>query len=265
MPGLSKTSKFLLSDATIMIGPCADVFDLTPEAHSVGLTKRVNANTDMGYVELTQGVTQTVVYTVNNSVRSTITAEIYEYTARNLAYGAGIDASGVAYDDHDTSYALADAHDDTDTTVTLATGAGANFAAGDFLVMQQNEGDVVAVIKVGSVASDVITPASGYGLPADVDWAVATTRVFRVRNPLKVGTQTADGLLGCKLVGLLPENQKPIIMIFPKVRITKGLSVAFQTDNFANMPFEIMPYALLPTDSFYSDFAGNKTHMILKG
>lgn len=263
MSGEAKTSKFLLADATVMVGPRADVFELTPALHSLGLAKRVQANAEPQWAELTQGISKQVVFSVNTGINSTVSAEIYEYTARNLAYGAGIDASGVSYDEFTTTFALASQLTDASSTIPLATGAGASFTVGDFLVLQKDESDLVCVIKVGSVATDTITPAAGYGLPTGVTWPVATTRVFRVRNPLKVGTQNDDGLLGVKIVGVMPDNQRPMTLIFPKARIQKGLNVAFQEEDFANMMFEFKPYALLPADTFYADFAGNKSWMVL--
>jgi hypothetical protein len=265
MSGEGKTSKFLLANATIMVGPRANVFELTPEDHSLGLTKQVNLNTENQWTELTQGITKAVIYTVNTGVMSTLTGEIYEYTARNLAYAAGVDATGAAYDEFLTTFLLSAVVDDADTTAVLATGGGASFAIGDFMLLQHDESDLVAVLKVGSISTDTITFAAGYAPPAGVVFATATTRVFRVRKPIKVGSQSDDGLFGVKIAGIMPENQRPIVAIFPKARIQKGLSLAFQEENFSNMPFEIKPYALLPTDAFYSDFTGNKTAMILPG
>lgn len=262
MPGLAKTSKFLLSDATIMVGAQADVFELTPADHSVGLTKNVRMDVTPGFTELMQGVTNNVVYTVNTSNEVTIGGEIYEFTARNLAYGAGVDASGAAYDEYTTVMTLASEHDDADTTIALSTGMGANFAAGDFALLQQSEGDTIAVVKIASISTDTLTIASGYALPADVTWAVATTKVYRVRKPVKIAAGGASTHVGVKIVGLLPENKRPIAMIFPKVRITKGLSLAFDTQNFSNMPFEFKPLALLPSDPFYADMSNNESFML---
>ena len=265
MSGEAKTSKFLLANATIMVGARADVFELTPAAHSLGLTKQVNLNVENQWTELMQGVTKQVIYTVNTGVNTTLTGEIYEYTARNLAYAAGIDATGVAYDEFDTTFALASSHSSVSVSLALATGAGASFLAGDFVLMQQDESDIVHVLKVASIATDTITWAADYGMPTGVTWAVATTRVFRVRKPIKIGAQTDDGLFGVKISGVMPDNQRPVVMIFPKARIQKGLSLAFQEENFSNMPFEFKPYGLLPTDTFYADFAGNKSAMVLPG
>lgn len=263
MPGEAKTSKFLLSDATIMVGPRADVFELTPAKHSIGLVKAVRAEVTHGWSELTQGVTNQTVYSVNNSIDSMISGEVYEYTARNLAYAAQIDATGTDYDEVSTILTLASEHDDTDTTLALGTGEGASTAVGDFLVLQQSESDVVAVVKVASIAVDTVTFDAAYGLPTGVTWAVATTRVFVVKKPVKIGGASGDTLYGVKIVGLLPENRRPVTLIFPKVRIMKGLSVAFDSQNFSNMPFEFKPYALTPADAFYADLPNNSQFMVL--
>jgi hypothetical protein len=98
MPGESKTTEFLLSQATIMVGPQAKVFELTPALHGIGLVKNVQVTADIGFVELTQGLANQTVSSVNNMINTKISAEVYEYTARNLAYGAGLDASGSGFD-----------------------------------------------------------------------------------------------------------------------------------------------------------------------
>lgn len=267
MSGEAKTSKFLLANATIMVGPMANVFDLTPVDHSLGLTKQVTMNVDNKWTELTQGVTQTTVYTVNTGVDATLTGEIYEYTARNLAYAAGLDATGAAFDEDLATYTLASSHTHTSTAIALSTGGGTDFAAGDFVLLQQNLGDTVAVFKVASKSTDTLTPTSGYNFPANITFAVSTTTVYRIAAAavVKVGAQTDTGLFGVKMVGTLPQNDRPIVAIFPKARIQKGLNLVFQEGNFSNMPFEIKPYALVPADAFYADFSGNKQALILPG
>ena len=262
MPGEAQSSKFLLSDATIMVGPRADVFDLVPASHSLGLVKSVRAEVTHGFTELTQGLVNSVVYSVNTSIEPMIAGEIYEYTARNLAYGAQLNGDD-GFTELETVLTLASEHDDADTAIALGTGLGSNVTAGDFLVLQKDSGDTIAVIKAGTVTTDSVAIASGYGLPTGVVWPVATTKVYRVRKPIKVGQQTDDSLYGVKIVGLLPEGKRPVTMIFPKVRIMKGLSVAFDTQNFSNMPFEFKPYSLIPGDAHYAEFAGNKSFMVL--
>lgn len=264
MAGEAKTSEFLLTTATVMIGPRDKVMELTPDEHSIGLVKNVQANAETGFTELTQGIQAQVVASVNTSNQTRISAEVYEYTARNIAYGAQLDGTDTKYDQITEQYALATAITTGGVSVALTAGSGADFSPGDFLVLQDlNAPDRVHVGKVASITTDTLTLAAAYAMPADAAFAIATTAVFRV-NALKIGSVAKQPVYGMKMVGLLPESGQPVTLVFPKVKITKGMNLAFQTDNFSNMPFEFTPYALLPADPFYSDFGSLKSWMLLR-
>lgn len=263
MAGEAKTSKFLLTEATLMIGPMANVFDLTPADHGVGLVKNVRAEVTHGWTELTQGVEQQVVYSVNNSIESMISAEVFEYTARNLAYGAQLDGSAANFAEFNTILTITTQLTSASTTIVLNTGGGASFTAGDFAVIQHLANDTVAVVKIASISVDTLTIAAGWTMPANTTFTTTGTRVFRVRREIQVGASTENSLFGVKIVGVLPEQKRPVVLIFPKVRITKGMSLAFDSQNFSNMPFEFKPYVLLPTDTHFAKFETNKQFMVL--
>lgn len=265
MAGEARTSEFLLSTATLMIGPRKGVMELTPDDHSLGLIKNVQVSADLGFTELTQGVQNIPVASVNTSNTSKISAELYEFSAPNLAYGAGLD--GATFETKTDSFALA-----ADTTVaagnaaklTLAVGSGAKLGAGDYIVIQdQSEPDNVHVGKVGSIANDIVTLAAGYELPLGRVMPKATTIVYAV-NAIPVGGVTKQPYFGAKLVGIMPETEEPVTLIFPKIKITKGIGLAFQSDNFSNMPFEFTPYPLLRGEPYRADFGANKTWKLLK-
>lgn len=264
MAGEAKTSEFLLTTATLMLGPSADVFSLTPDEHSLGLVKNVQVTAETAFVELTQGIQAQIVASVNTGNTTRISAEVYEYTARNLAYGAYLDGSEAQYDQINTQYALGAPVAAGGDEITLAAGSGTDIGAADWLVIQDtNSPDRLHVGKVESVAADVVTLAAGYEMPAGMAFAVATTVVYRVQS-LNFGSVAKQPTYGCKLVGLLPETGQPVTLIFPKVKVTRGLQLAFQTENFSNMPFEFAPYALTPTDPFYGEFGSMKTWKLLR-
>lgn len=266
MPGEARTTDFLLSTATLMVGPRDKLMELTPEKHSLGLIKNVQVTTDPQFVTLTQGVEAIEVASVNVANPSRISGEVYEYSARNLAYGSGIDASGVGFDPITTKAALGAPIAAGGDEVTLAAGsaATAGIVAGSWIVIQDtNVPDRVFPVKVASITGDVVTLAAGHELPVDAAFAVATTDVYRVHN-IQVGSQAKRPSFGVKLVGLVPETGEPVTLLFPKVRITRGMSLAFQTDNFANMPFEFSPQALVSTDPFYADFGSTKLFSVFK-
>lgn len=265
MAGEAKTGDFLLSTATVMIGPSAKVMELTPSLHSVGLIKNVLASSDPQYTELTQGVEALVVASAQTGSQSRITGELYEFTARNLAYASGVDATGTNYDPSTDQMTLNTALTgvSASSTIVLGSGQGAKFSPNDWGVIQDNTvGDRLHVFKVATIATDTLTLAAGYSVPTGQAYTTTGTTIYKVR-PIDVGPKTAQPTFGVKLVGILPNSGEPITLIFPKVKVTKGLSLGFQTDNWQNLPFEMTPYALLPSDPFYSDF-GKAQFKVLK-
>lgn len=263
--GLARTSQFLLSSAEVMLGPMAEVYELTPTLHSIGLVKNVKANVQMNQTELTQGLANAPVYSVNTSFTPMISMEVYEYTARNLAYAAGISASS-SFAPITTSATLDAALTDASTVVDIAgSGNLTGWAVGDWILLQQETGPLVFVADITEVdaANRTLTFNPNKSLPTGVTWSVATTRVYKV-NSIAVGHQTDAGMLGCKMLGTLPENNEPVVMIFPKVKVTQGFDLNFSTENFANMPFELKPYVPTAADTYYNDFKGNKVARVFR-
>lgn len=265
MAGEARTSEFLISTATLMVGPSSKVMELTPSTHGLGLVKNVQVTTDMSMTELTQGLQNTVVASVTTNMQTRISAEVYEYSAKNLAYGAGLDASGdSAYAPITQQFALNTAISNGGTSVVLTTGGGSTFNVGDFVVLQDTlVTDRIHVGKVASKATDTLTLEAAYAMPTGTTFATATTVVFRVQA-VKVGALNSNPTFGVKLVGLMPGTGEPVTLIFPKVRITKGINLAFQADNWANMPFEFAPYNLVSGDPFFADLGAQKTWMLLR-
>lgn len=259
-PGLAKTSAFLLSTGTLMIGPSAKVMELTPDLHSVGLVKNLVTNSDPQFTELMQGIDNQLVYSVNTNNQVRVSCEVYEHTRRNIAYGIGLDASGIAYDESVQVATLASPAT-VGSTFTVGTGDGADFTAGDWVVIQQDDGDKIHVGKVASVAADVVTMASGFAIPTGVTYATGS-KVY-IQKAMDLGASATMPALGAKIVGLLPQGNKPVAIVFPKIRITKGFALSFQNDNFANLPFEFVPYSPLPSDAYYSDFKGKQAKVLI--
>lgn len=254
MAGLAITSEFLLSTATIMLGPTSALKTLNPTAHSVGLVKNFKMTTDPKHVELTEGVLNDVVATTKVDLGLKASWEMYEYTAKNLAYAAGLDATS-GYSAFATSHPLNAALINAVTIVIAGSDQSAVYTAGSWVAIQKGIDDFVHVAKVASVAfsTDTTITITGYGLP----WALLSGegKVMKV-NKLDVGLDNSDTNLAMKVVGLLPNGLKPVVLMFPKVRVTKGLDIAFQTNDYGNLPMEVQPYRPLVGDSFYdADFA----------
>lgn len=379
--GSAKTEKFNLGAATVMIGPKDQVLDLVPEKHSIGLVKNFSFSSNDQYLDLTQGIRNTVVYTVKTGSEVTASMEVYEYTSKNLAYALGLEGYELA-EGIDMSLS-ADINSSTSTTaITAAAPQGAtadDVVVGDYVTIQGNKSsneDMVFVGKVAAVtfnqatAPEVATTgtigqlikavnaqsegllttnmgkltinasstqnvkmsqnfATAFGFTgevdastglikmaengsvtgtvsisrnnklttvglavdnAEIDLALDTTVVARVAikttpsettsatfsitfdravpegfsfkagdrvhkaNLIPVGSAEAQPTLAAKVVGILPEENRPITIIFPKIRITNGFNLGFQTDQYGNMPFEFTPFEQTPKDPLYNEY-----------
>ena len=89
--GTARSEAFNLGAATVMIGPKDQVFDFTPEKNSIGLVKNFTFSSSDTYLDLTQGIRNTVVYSVKTGSELTCSMEVYEYTAKNLKYSLGLE------------------------------------------------------------------------------------------------------------------------------------------------------------------------------
>lgn len=258
MAGEARTDLFLLATATVMVGPRANVLELTPSEHSLGLVHNFRVSTEPEFVELGQGVKNDIVssVTVNEAVR--VSMEAYEYTSKNLAYAMGLDGSQL------TLGGAPIAVDSAPSGNTIAvTGNVANtFVANSFLFLQEGTGgDLVHIGKVEGTPVEAnsvttITLANGFTIPAGMTFT-GEAKVGLV-NQVKPSTATFQPLFGAKVVGHFPNDGRPITLIFPKMKIVRGFDIGFGRENFSNMPFEWAPYTQVPGDPTYDKFGSAK-------
>lgn len=258
MPGTAKTTQFLLSTATVMLGPLADLHNLNPAQHSVGLAKNFTMALDPAYTELTQGITNSIVMSVRTSEAIRASFEVYEYTLRNIAYAAGIDASGVAFDSN-TGLALTTAAVAAAATAVVVTGdVTTTYPVGSYFFIQAGTDDQVHIAKVSAVAfttPNTTITFTGFATPTGTNFPVGS-RVGKVRK-VEIGSGVLfQPELAAKIVGILPKNNEPFTILLPKVKVTRGLNIAFDSANFTNLPFELTPYAQATTDPFYTEYNG---------
>ena len=249
MPGLALTNKFMLGTATLMIGAMADLHSLGV-AQSLGLVKNVGLKTTPGFVDLTQGVKNNVVTSVQNKNDMTVDAEMFEYSAKNLTYGVSLDGSAVvpAVNSTTTTGLLTAAGGPPIVTpavipVTAATG----MTAGKYLAIHIDNSEQIFIRKIVSVAALNITV--NQGLPVDVPSGAQV----EVVNMVPLGSTKDNPYLAAKIVGQLADNSWVTILI-GKCRVTSGISMAFKTDNFDNIPMQLTVYDVTPSDPNYSFF-----------
>lgn len=258
--GTARTSNFLVTAGTLMIGAQASVWDLNPASHSVGLVKNIAVMSDPTFLNLTQGVKNQLIYSLMTKNDAKITAEVYEYTAKNLTYGLSLDGTATAAQTFTTTTsAIIDGSPTPTTSVTVTSATG---IAGDgtaYIMIDASGGtadDDVIVRRVASKTGSVLTVSQA--ISRDVASGAAVTVV----NAIDIGSTTEGPFLSAKIAGKLP-NGTPVAFLFPKIRITKGFNVSFNTEQFQNMPFEIEVLDLLSTDTFYADFKGKKASMFI--
>ena len=260
MAGEALTTHFNLSEATVMVGPMAEVFDLLPATHSIGLVKQVAVTNTPTDTDLTQGVQNDIVFSVRTGMDTSISMEVYEYTAKNTAYALGLDASN--YDNYDADLLDAPVVGDGATTDSIIIAASsdisANYPAGEWVIVQANttyEVDKVFLSKIESVSYDAgyqqLTITLVDCLPVGFNFSIGDN-VIR-QNMVAVGSMEPNAFYGVKIVGQLP-NGKPMTFICPKIKITEGFNVAFLTGDFSNMPFVMKSYKQLPADPLYTDY-----------
>lgn len=250
MAGEAKTSSFMLGTATVMIGAQADLFDLNPAEHSIGLVKNFRITGEPQYTDLTQGVKNQIVYSVmtGNTIRASM--EAYEYTGKNLTYAVGLEGATVDAQTVATTVSVAAVATDTDLSVADETG----FAIGDYVMIQEGTGDQVHVRKLTAVAAGQITFAQPLPVPLSVGATVSKS------NVISIGSKEEQPFLAAKIVGELADKTE-VVLLCPKIRITNGFSLGFTTENFDNMPFEFSFYDQVTTDPHYAEFAGEQAKL----
>lgn len=267
MAGNAITNQFNIGTATVMVGPMEDVLNLTPEQHSIGLVKAVSLTSETNEVSLTQGIRNKTVDSQVTGVTSTVTAEVYEYTAANLAYATQLD--GANYTTGSVYKLAADlTGGESATTLTLEadTDVSSQFAEGTTIELQatgSKKYDKVYLVKVASASYSEGSLSLTLKNPIPAGWSFAEGDSVYTVSVIPVGSEEAQPYLGVKIVGILPNGNEPVTIILPKAKITSGISLAFNTDNYGNIPFEFTPYDLTADDAMYEEFKDYSANVIV--
>lgn len=264
MPGSAKTSQFHFSAATLMVGPMTEQLGLETAEHSLGLVKNVTVEATPGSVELTQGIMNDVVMTMINSMDIKVSAEVYEFTARNLAYGLSLDGSSAGYDAIASAYALSASAAAAATSAKVATDKTSEFTAGKWVFLQEGTDDVVHLAKIASSSySSPDTTVTFTGFPIPAGQTYTTGGRMGLITKIDFDPNAALKYVSVRIVGTLAGDKRPVAIHFPKTRITKGFAMRFATDAFANLPFEFTPYAPIASDSGYNSNFNQRMHVFM--
>jgi len=249
MAGEALTPKFMLGSATVMIGAQEDLHMLGV-GQSLGLVKNFSMKSTPGFAELSQGVKNSLVASIQNKNDVMCDMESYEYTAKNLTYAVSLDGSevvsaGVA---STTTAALTPTGGPPAVTPAIVPVVSATgMTAGKFLMVHANSGDQIFMRRIVSVASLNVTVNAGFPV------TIPSGAKVSVVSMVPVGSTKDNPYLAAKVVGQLADNSW-IGILLPKIRITSGISLGFKTDNFDNNPMQFTVYDLTAADPNYSDF-----------
>lgn len=254
MAGTAKTSRFNIGSGTLMLGPQSALFDLNPATHSLGLVKNLQVTSDPQFVDLTQGSKNTVVWSMLTASPVRLSAEVYEYTAKNMAYGLSLDGSSLANQTQSTT--LTSGINGTVVPVTvLPVASAAGLANNDVVMLQEPDSDDNFLVrKITNIAGLNVT------IDPNIKAEFPTGSIVRKVNTVDVGSQADNPYFAAAIAGKLADGT-PVLARFPKVRVTKGFTFAFNSEQYGNLPYEIEVMDLLPSDTFYADFKTKKAQL----
>ena len=153
----SITNQFNIGVSTVMVGPMNDVKNLTPEQHSIGLIKNFSLTSETNEVTLTQGLRNTQVDSQVTGVTTQLSMEVYEYTAKNLAYAAQLAGENFTLSgNYKLKTAITGGPSATSVVLKdVPSASQADLSAGDTVALQctgDKDYDKVYLAKVSSVS-----------------------------------------------------------------------------------------------------------------
>ena len=244
-----------------MVGPMANLKSLNPLEHSIGLTKNLAVSIETTKTELTQGLQNDPVMSLVTGSTIQCTAEVYEFTSKNLSYGLGLDGSAIVT--QTVMEPLAAAVAAAPVTAKMTGDTTTDVVAGTRMFIQEGQDDYVHIAKIASVAfatGETTVTFTGYPVPVGMSFTSTAGRIGLL-NKIDADPTLGNKNFAVKVTGVMPGDKKPITLWMPKVKITKGFSLAFTSQNFSNLPFEFSPYVPVPTDPGYSVEFNQKLHL----
>jgi len=251
-----KKSAFSLSSATLMVGRAFvdDVFSLTPDEHSVGMTSEFSVTVDSSLNTLLNGVAQAAVDAKRTGVSSMITGNVFEMTAENFRIASAL-ATGNATIRRGALDTIAAADDVSISVVSdpipgEATSAITNLSEipqGSVVLIQHPDNpDLVFPTKASGPTTGtgpfVVALAGDFAIPSNMSFP-AGSKVWII-DEVPVATIDADELFCIKLTGVMTNYNRPCTFIAPKVRIARGFQVAWNETQYGSMPWEFQPFLM---------------------
>jgi hypothetical protein len=258
MPAV-KNNAFLLGEATLMIAPYADatpVFELTPELHSVGMVRNVSLAQESDNVELRKGIQQHLVDSKKSNVRTTLSAEVFEYTPQNILYSLSMSKAALP----PKRAKLKTAVNGATATITVTSDPLPGLANSGVAAVGDIPNGATILLQIPGSQNDYVLPVrvTAATVAAGADWTVTAaipagmafpvgSKVWVV-NEIPVASTDEQEFFKVKVSATLSNNERPIALVLPKVKVSRGFQLTFDESNYGNMPFEFMPYFLTQSE-----------------
>lgn len=254
-----KENAFLLGEATLMIedfGSATSVFELTPSDHSIGMVRNVSLGQDADSVELRKGIMQNLIDSKKSNVRTTLTAEVFEFTAQNLLYSQSVNKAAVPVKRGKLKTTVTGPQ----ATIVVVSDPIPGQASSGITAIGDIPNGATLMVQIDGLDNDLVLPVrvtaatTMTGSDFTVTAAVPTGFTFPsgskvwVVNEVPVGSTAEQDFFKVKIVGTLSNYQRPVVCVFPKVKIRKGFQITFDETNYGNMPFEFDPYFLTASE-----------------
>ena len=210
MAGEARSIDFLVGTATIMLGLPADLRDFRPETHSIGLVKNVKLMAEATYIELTQGIRNSVVHSIKTGEPVRASSEVYEFNAANWSYALGFSGYNIVNTELETTVTTAVAASSLGTS-TFDVTATVGYVVGDYVMVQVGYDDVVIPRRITATTTGV-SPTITFDAPIK-NVAVSIGSKIRRCLVVPVGRKSEQPFLAAKIVGSIADGREIAIEI----------------------------------------------------
>lgn len=228
------TTKFSIGTAELRIGPLSSANKLL-DSHSVGLIDSATLTVEQEAAELEGGFPRKLVDTAIIRQTSSVNATLREYSRRNIRLLVGEGIGGTAPTDFATTV------DDVtlssgSTSVTVPTGKGASFTAGDLITIYKTSApEQVSVCRVASIATDTLNLDAG----TPTLWDYAQGDPIFISHQVAIGAVTQTNYFAVTLVQKENSTGRPLVYSFWKGALAAGLTLETNAEDFASTELQI--------------------------
>jgi hypothetical protein len=231
--GAPRTTKFQIGTAEIRVGPLSMANKLT-QAHSVGLLDSVTIEVSQDSVDLEGGFPRSPVDTAIIRRVGMVTGTLREYSRRNLRLMLG-EGVGSTEPSDVSSLVVSDVAAGA-TAVTVTTGDGAEFTAGDLVVIYP-EGNpaAVSVCLIASISGNVLTLSANTPTLHAYNGTLAAPAIkIYVAQQVAVGGVAETNYFAAQVIQTERKTGRPVGFNIWKSAIASGMNMATNAEDFAS-------------------------------